>query len=124
MPEATPVHEASALQDDLRRAGIEPFAWVVNQSFAATATHDPMLLARGAREGVYIDEVRTSLARRIAIVAWQAEPSPGSGDCLHAPPGAPHGDSHESVASRGTDLSRVNLARAAGRPPDRERSAV
>jgi arsenite-transporting ATPase len=36
LPEATPVHEAAQLQADLRRAGIEPFAWVVNQSFATT----------------------------------------------------------------------------------------
>lgn len=32
LPEATPVHEAAALQDDLRRADIEPFGWIVNQS--------------------------------------------------------------------------------------------
>lgn len=74
LPEATPVHEAAALQNDLRRAGIEPFAWVVNQSFAATATKDPLLFARGARERVYIDEVRRTLAGRTAIVAWQDGP--------------------------------------------------
>ncbi len=32
LAEATPVHEAAALQRDLRRAKIEPFAWVINQS--------------------------------------------------------------------------------------------
>lgn len=31
LPEATPVHEAARLQDDLLRAGITPFAWVINQ---------------------------------------------------------------------------------------------
>ena len=36
LPEATPVHEATRLQNDLLRAGITPFGWVVNQSFAAT----------------------------------------------------------------------------------------
>ena len=30
LPEATPVHEASRLQHDLVRAGIHPFAWVIN----------------------------------------------------------------------------------------------
>lgn len=35
LPETTPVLEASALQDDLRRAKIEPFAWVINASRAA-----------------------------------------------------------------------------------------
>jgi arsenite-transporting ATPase len=73
LPEATPVHEAAALQSDLRRAGIEPFAWVVNQSFAATATADAALVARGAHEREYVDEVLTSLARKAAVVAWQAE---------------------------------------------------
>ena len=32
LPEETPVSQAAALQDDLRRAKIEPFAWVVNKS--------------------------------------------------------------------------------------------
>ena len=73
LPEATPVHEAAALQSDLRRAGIEPFAWVVNQSFAATTTADAALVARGRHERAYVDEVRTSLARQTAVVAWQAE---------------------------------------------------
>ena len=49
LPEATPVHEAAALQADLRRAQIEPFAWVINQSFAESGSHDPLLVARGAR---------------------------------------------------------------------------
>ncbi|MGZ3416160.1 MAG: arsenical pump-driving ATPase, partial [Isosphaeraceae bacterium] len=35
LPETTPVSEAAALQDDLRRAGIEPFGWVINKSLAA-----------------------------------------------------------------------------------------
>lgn len=38
LPEATPTHEASALQDDLRRAGIEPYGWIVNRSFAFSGT--------------------------------------------------------------------------------------
>ena len=35
LAETTPVLEAANLQDDLRRAGIEPWAWVVNNSVAA-----------------------------------------------------------------------------------------
>ena len=50
LPEATPVHEAAQLQDDLNRAGITPYAWVINQSFLATGTHDPILAERGALE--------------------------------------------------------------------------
>jgi arsenite/tail-anchored protein-transporting ATPase len=73
VPEATPVHEAAALQGDLRRAGIEPFGWVINQSFAGDGTRDPILRARGAREGRYLAEVRDSLATRLAWVPWYAD---------------------------------------------------
>ena len=73
LPEATPVHEAAALQSDLRRAGIEPFAWIVNQSFAATATADAALMARGVHERTYIEEVRGFLAQQTVIVPWQVE---------------------------------------------------
>ncbi|MGN6644071.1 MAG: arsenical pump-driving ATPase, partial [Verrucomicrobiota bacterium] len=50
LPEATPVHEAAALQDDLHRAQIQPFAWVINQSFVGTGSRDPLLVARGRGE--------------------------------------------------------------------------
>ena len=32
LPETTPVSQAAALQEDLRRAHIEPYAWVINKS--------------------------------------------------------------------------------------------
>jgi arsenite-transporting ATPase len=70
LPEATPVHEAAALQADLQRAQIEPFAWVINQSFARSDTRDPLLRARGAAERSFILEVTRGLARRTAIVPW------------------------------------------------------
>ena len=50
LPEATPVHEAAQLQDDLKRAGIEPYAWVINQSFAAAQSRDPALRQRAEIE--------------------------------------------------------------------------
>ncbi len=46
LPEATPVHEAAQLQRDLRRAGIEPFGWVINQSLSTLDVHDPVLVSR------------------------------------------------------------------------------
>jgi arsenite-transporting ATPase len=73
VPEATPVHEAANLQADLRRAGIEPFAWVVNQSFAGDEIRDPLLRERGAREDRYLREVREQLASRVAWVPWYRE---------------------------------------------------
>jgi arsenite/tail-anchored protein-transporting ATPase len=68
LPESTPVTEAARLQEDLRRAGIEPFAWVVNQSLAATDTTDPVLAARARGEAPLIERIRTTLARRLAVV--------------------------------------------------------
>lgn len=73
LPEATPVHEAARLQSDLRRAGIEAYAWIVNQSFAGDAFRDPVLVERGLREDPYVAEVRDHLATRFAVIPWKSE---------------------------------------------------
>jgi arsenite-transporting ATPase len=78
LPEATPVHEAARLQEDLKRAGINPYAWVINQSFCATDTKDPVLAERGRLEHRYISEVRDTLASRVALIPWQIEDPVGS----------------------------------------------
>jgi len=77
LPEATPVHEAAALQVDLRRAAIEPFAWVVNQSFAGSGSRDPLLVARGNGEIQFIREVTGQLSKRTALVPWVTEEPAG-----------------------------------------------
>jgi arsenite-transporting ATPase len=77
MPEATPVHEARALQGDLARAGITPFGWVVNQSLTPVSTRDPVLAARRVAERPYLDEV-ASIAPMMAVVPWVAEPPRGA----------------------------------------------
>ena len=71
LPEATPVHEAARLAADLERAGISPFAWVVNQSLALAGVTDPVLLSRARREHTFLEEVGEQ-ARRLAIVPWRA----------------------------------------------------
>jgi arsenite-transporting ATPase len=73
LPETTPVLEAKQLQDDLRRAEIEPFAWVINGSLAATGTDDPLLHRRAATEVEQIALVRDRLARRVFLVPWLAD---------------------------------------------------
>lgn len=78
LPEATPVHEAAALQADLRRAQIEPFAWVINQSFTRADSCDPVLRARGDDEAPYLREVTYQWSRRTAIVPWVAEEPVGA----------------------------------------------
>jgi arsenite-transporting ATPase len=77
LPEATPVHEAAMLQTDLRRAKIEPFAWVINQSFAESGSRDPLLVARGRGEVLYIREVVEKLSQRTALVPWVTEEPTG-----------------------------------------------
>ena len=72
LPETTPVLEAAGLQADLRRAGIEPWAWVINSSLAAAEPTDELLAARAAAELPHIERVRTEV-QRIAIVPWLIE---------------------------------------------------
>lgn len=73
LAEATPVHEALALQIDLRRAGIEPAGWIVNQSLAPLEVRNPILKQRRLREFRYIDEV-VRQAKSTWLEPWQAEP--------------------------------------------------
>jgi arsenite-transporting ATPase len=78
LPEATPVHEAAALQDDLRRAQIEPWAWVINQSFAGSDSRDPLLQARARNEIPYIREVMEHYATAATVVPWVTEEPEGT----------------------------------------------
>ena len=73
LPETTPVLEAAELQGDLRRAGIEPWAWIVNNCLAATATDSPLLRQRASNEVREIDAVAQRHARRYAIVPMLKE---------------------------------------------------
>ena len=73
LPEATPVHEALALQADLRRAGIEPAGWIVNQSLAPLVVSDPILRQRRGREFRYIAEVVGENLPTF-LIPWQVAP--------------------------------------------------
>lgn len=77
LPETTPVLEAEALQADLRRAGIEPWAWVVNASLAAAGPTDPLLVARAGAEEPHIDRVESGNPR-VAVIPWLTEEPIGS----------------------------------------------
>jgi arsenite-transporting ATPase len=68
LAETTPVLEAANLQADLRRAGIEPWAWIVNQSVAAAQPRSPLLRQRAYNERAEIDAVAGMHARRHAVV--------------------------------------------------------
>ena len=69
LAESTPVLEAERLQADLRRAGIEPFGWVVNASLAASGTQHPLLAARARLEAPHLARVREH-PTRIWVVPW------------------------------------------------------
>ncbi|MFN8708464.1 MAG: ArsA-related P-loop ATPase, partial [Planctomyces sp.] len=77
LPEATPVHEAAQLQKDLRRAEIEPWAWVINNSLSPLKVTDPLLVERQHHEALFIREVVTEHSMRTALIAWQIEPPVG-----------------------------------------------
>ncbi len=77
LPEVTPVSQAAALQDDLRRAQIEPWAWVVNKSIAATGTTDPLLQARLAGERRQMARIAQGLAKRTCVLPWLPTPPVG-----------------------------------------------
>lgn len=77
LAETTPVSQASALQDDLRRAHIEPYAWIINKSLLALGTGDPLLRQRLVGEQDQVKRVRGSMAKRLFFVPWQATPPVG-----------------------------------------------
>jgi arsenite/tail-anchored protein-transporting ATPase len=72
LAETTPVLEAAKLQADLQRAGITPWAWIVNNSVAASAMTasltSPLLQQRARNEQVEITAVATRHAHRYALV--------------------------------------------------------
>jgi arsenite/tail-anchored protein-transporting ATPase len=73
LPEVTPVSEAKLLQDDLRRAGIEPYGWVINASLTGSGTQDPILRARAVLERRQLRRVREELTSRAWLVPWQVQ---------------------------------------------------
>lgn len=77
LPEVTPVSQAAALQEDLRRAGIEPYAWVLNKSVLAAGTRDPLLAARLAGERKQMERMASGVAKRIFTLAWLSVPPVG-----------------------------------------------
>ena len=73
LPEATPAHEAKALQEDLRRANIEPYGWIINRSFAVSNSNDPILISKGLHELKYIEEITNQLSKRTVLSPWVSD---------------------------------------------------
>lgn len=77
LAETTPVSQAAALQEDLRRAQIEPYAWVINKSILSSGTKDPLLAERMKGELRQIERIQNGLASNIFILPWQSTPPIG-----------------------------------------------
>ncbi|MEX0769103.1 MAG: arsenical pump-driving ATPase [Balneolaceae bacterium] len=73
LPETTPITEAKKLQDDLRRSGIEPYAWVANQSMSSTPVNDPLLKQRAAEELPLLQQVEQTHAEKLYSIPWVAD---------------------------------------------------
>ncbi|HLZ97406.1 MAG TPA: arsenical pump-driving ATPase [Steroidobacteraceae bacterium] len=77
LAEIIPVSQAAALQEDLRRAHIEPYAWVVNKSILMAGTDDPLLNARLEGERRQMERIEAGLAARLFVVPWLTTPPIG-----------------------------------------------
>ncbi|REL24538.1 arsenical pump-driving ATPase [Rhodohalobacter sp. SW132] len=73
LPETTPISEAAKLQDDLRRSGIEPYAWIANQSMSAANVTDPLLKQRAAEEVPLLKKIEEEHASRLYSIPWIVE---------------------------------------------------
>jgi arsenite-transporting ATPase len=82
LAEPTPVTEGRVLQQDLERAGIHPWAWVINNSLLAAEPESPFLRARANNETEQIEAVK-ALAERVTIVPLLAHQVVGEA-CLAA----------------------------------------
>ncbi|CAM4371444.1 arsenical pump-driving ATPase [Paenibacillus typhae] len=71
LAEATPVYEASRLEQDLKRAGIPTKWWAINQSFAAAGTTDPVLSGRAHAELDWIRSVVQNAEGHAVIIPWK-----------------------------------------------------
>ncbi len=82
LAETTPVLETANLQAELRRAGIEPWGWVINNSIAAAKPHSPLLKQRAQNELKEIEAVANLHAARYAVVRLLHEEPTGASRLL------------------------------------------
>ncbi|AZP11281.1 arsenical pump-driving ATPase [Undibacterium parvum] len=73
LAETTPVLEAAGLQLDLQRAGIAPWAWIINNSLAMAKPSSALLRQRAYNELAQINEVANKYAQRWAVIPLQAQ---------------------------------------------------
>lgn len=74
LPETTPMREAGDLQNDLKRASIQPYAWLINQSLSMlSGISDPLLKSRANAEIEVIKTIKNEYANRTFGIPFIAE---------------------------------------------------
>jgi arsenite-transporting ATPase len=73
LAEATPVYEATRLEEDLKRAKIATKWWVINSSMHATGTTNKLLSAKASNEIEWINKVYEHANGKFAIIPWSAD---------------------------------------------------
>ena len=78
LPEATPVHEAMRLSDDLKRAGIHSKWRVVNASLYLTNTKSPLLKAKSQSEVEWVNKVVETSEGHTVLIKWHGNELQGN----------------------------------------------
>lgn len=69
LPEATPIQEATDLHNDLLRAQMTPYAWVVNQTLVSVEVKRPVLCSKKRNEIKLVEQLIEKVPR-MTIVPW------------------------------------------------------
>lgn len=83
LPESTPVHEAASLQNDLKRADIYPYGWIINKSFFDSGTTDNQLTLKTINEIKYISKVIDKYSKKTIVTPWSPEELQGEKSFFH-----------------------------------------
>ena len=70
LAEATPVYEATRLEEDLKRAGIPCNWWVINSSLYLSGTTNKLLLAKASNEINWINKIDEHTNHHYALIGW------------------------------------------------------
>ncbi|MDA8028534.1 MAG: arsenical pump-driving ATPase [Nitrospiraceae bacterium] len=73
LPETTPVLEAAQLSEDLGRAGIRPWGWIINGCLSVASPRSSFLVERAKNEIALIERVRALHTGRLAVVGLRGE---------------------------------------------------
>lgn len=78
LPEATPVFEATRLQEDLQRAGLSVDWWVVNQTFSSIETTSSTLIQKQQAETKWLEEIKSISNNQFVAIPWVKTPPVGT----------------------------------------------